>query len=265
MKNIIIILLLSLSFFIGCENEELLNPELIYKQKVVVRCQISTIGFFSGVTLTKTLPLDVKYDPNLAEIKNAQMYLRVNGVQIISLHYNESGLYKPLYEVTAHEGDYYELFGEWEAHNFYAITKIPIKPVINSVNYNSGGFFAEANINTFKDEVYSALWAIDRGSETAKDFYNISAPQNDLQNNSIVVRSTSYPVKYQSSFYNGHRYVRIYSFDRSFYNYFKTKDQNEDIGNPYVQGSGNTDWNVKGNDVIGMFIGINYSDYVFVN
>lgn len=266
MKNFVIILLLSLSFFIGCENEELLNPELIYKQKVVVRCQISTEGFFPGVSLTKTLPLGVKYDSSLAEINNATLYLRINGFQIVPLHYMGNSLYKPIYELKAMEEEYYELFGEWESYKFYAITKIPLKPVINSTHFNQAEFYAEANVNTFKDEVYSALWAVDIGNfETAKDFYNVAVPQNDLQNNSIVVRSGSYPANYQAPIYNGRRYVRIYSFDHSFYNYFKSKDQTEDISNPYVQGSGNTIWNVKGNDVIGMFIGINKSDYISVN
>ncbi|MBK7632769.1 MAG: DUF4249 family protein [Ignavibacteriales bacterium] len=266
MKNFVIILLLSLSFFFGCENEELLNPELIYKQKVVVRCQISTEGFFPGVSLTKTLPLGVKYDSSLAEINNATLYLRINGFQIVPLHYAGNGLYKPLYELKALEEEYYELFGEWETYRFYAITKIPAKPIINSVNYNTGGFFAETDISTFKDEVYSALWAVDVGTyEVAKDFYNISDPQNNSQNNSIRIRTAVYPINFQTPIYNGRRYLRVYSFDHSFSDYFKTKDQNEDINNPYVQGSGNTIWNVKGKDVIGMFIGINKSDYIPVN
>ena len=266
MKNFKIILLLFLLVLIGCENEELLNPELIYKQKVVVQCQISTDGFFPGVMLTKTLPLEVRFDINLAEINNATMYLRINGFKIIPLHYTENGLYKPLYELKAIEAEYYELFGEWEGYTFYAITKIPAKPVINSVHFNLGEYYAEANVNTFKDEVYSAIWAVDIGTyDTPRDFYNVAIPQNNLQNNYVVVRSATYPINYQTPFYNGRRYIRVYSFDHSFNDYFKTKDQNEDINNPYVQGSGNTIWNVKGNDVIGLFIGINKSDYISVN
>lgn len=250
----------------GCENEELLNPELAFNQKVVISCQISTVGFFSGVSLTKTLPLGVKFDINLAEIKNATLYLRINGFKIIPLHYSANGIYKPKYELKANEEEYYELFGEWETYRFYAITKIPVKPVINSVNYNTSEFYAEVNVNTFKDEVYSALWAVDIGAfDTPSDFYNVAVPPKDLQNNSVIVRSASYPISYQAPVYNGRRYVRVFSFDRSFNDYFKTKDQNEDINNPYVQGSGNTIWNVKGENVIGMFIGINKSDYIPVN
>jgi hypothetical protein len=266
MKQYFTILLISLLFFTGCENEELLNPELMFKQKVVIRCQISTEGFFPGVSVTKSLPLVVNYDSNLAEINNATLYLRINGFKIVPLHYFGNGIYKPLYELKAIEEEYYELFGEWETYNFYAITKIPAKPVVNSTHYNQSEYFSEANINTYPDEVYSAFWAVDIGTfETAKDFFDVAIPQNNSQNNTIVVRSASYPTNYQTAYYNGKRYIRIYSFDKSFNDYFKTKDQTEDINNPYVQGSGNTIWNVKGKDVIGMFLGISKSDYIPVN
>jgi len=266
MKYFNIILLPFLSFFIGCENEELLNPELSYQQKLVVQCQISADIYFPGVIVTKTLPLDVEFDIKLAEITNATLYLRKNGFQIIPLHYIENGLYKPLYDFRPHQEDYYELYGEWNEYNFYAVTKIPVKPVVNNVNFNSSGFYPEADVNIFKDEVYAALWAVDLGVyKTADDFYSVSVPQDNTINNPINVRSAAYPIEYQSSNYNGRRYIQIYSFDRSFDDYFKTKVQNEEINNPYVQGSGNTVWNVKGEKVIGMFIGVTKGDILKVN
>jgi hypothetical protein len=266
MKHLKIILFLCLIFFIGCENEELLNPELIYKEQVVVHCQISPENNFPGVSLTRTLPLDVTFDINLAEIKDATLYLRIDGYQIIPLHYTEDGMYKPLYEFSANENAYFELFGQWNEYSFYAKTKIPIEPIVNSVNINLNEYYSEADITVFRDEVYAALWAVDIGTfETATDFYNVSKPEENSLNNSIGVRSASYPIEYQSSTYNGRRYIRVYSFDSSFDDYFKTKIQNEEINNPYVQGSGNTIWNIEGEDVIGMFIGINKSDYILVN
>ena len=255
-----------LSFFIGCENEELLNPELIYKEQVVVHCQISPENNFPGVSLTRTLPLDVTFDINLAEIKDATLYLRIDGYQVIPLHYTEDGMYKPLYEFRANENTYFELFGQWNEYSFYAKTKIPIEPIVNSVNINLNEYYSEADVTIFRDEVYAALWAVDQGTyKTANDFYNISVPTSNSTNNSISVRSAAYPVEYQSSAYNGRRYMQIYSFDRSFDAYFKTKTQNEEINNPYVQGSGSTVWNVKGDNVIGMFLGLNKSDFIPVN
>lgn len=262
-KQIIYFLFL---LFFGCENEDLLNPELIYKEKVVVHCQISPENYFPGVSLTRTLPVDVVFDINLAEIKDATMYLRVNGFKVIPLHYTENGMYKPLYDFTPNENEYYEVFGQWNEYSFYAETKIPVTPVVNSVNMNLSEYYSEANVTIFENEVYAALWAVDMGTfETATDFYNVSTPEENSVNNLISVRSASYPIEYQSSTYNGRRYIRVYSFDNSFDDYFKTKTQNEEINNPYVQGSGNTVWNIQGNEVIGMFIGINKSDYILVN
>lgn len=252
--------------FFGCENEELLNPELIYKQQVVVHCQISTGSYFPGVILTRTLPLDVSFDIKIAEIKDATMYLRIDGYKVIPLHYTEDGMYEPLYEFRAIENEYFELFGQWGEYSFYAITKIPIKPVVNSVDINLSGYYSEADVTTFKGEVYSALWAIDQGTfVNAPDFYSVSVPETSSVNNTVRVRTASYPIEYQSSAYNGRRYIKVYSFDGSFDDYFETKVQNEEINNPYVQGSGNTIWNIQGEDVIGMFIGMNKSDYLLVN
>jgi len=266
MKYLIQILFISIFLLFGCENEELLNPELIYKEQVVVHCQITPESYFPGVSLTRTLPLDVVFDINLAEVKDATMYLRVDGLKVIPLHYSENGMYKPLYEFTVYENEYYELFGQWNDYSFYAKTKIPVEPVVNSVNINFSEYYSEANVTVFQDEVYSALWAVEQGAfETAPDFYNISAPEENSVNSSIQVRSASYPIEYQSSNFNGRRYIKVYSFDRTFEDYFYTKIQNEEINNPYVQGSGNTIWNIQGDDVIGMFMGINESDYLPVN
>ncbi len=263
LKQILFCLFFVLS---GCENEELLNPELIYKEQVVVHCQILPENSFPGVSLTRTLPLDVIFDIDLAEIKDAEMYLRVDGFNVIPLHYTENGMYMPLYDFTPNENEYYELFGQWNGYSFYAKTKVPVEPTVNSVNINLGDYYSEANVSTFPDEVYAALWAVDKGTfETAPDFYNVSVPEEYSVNSSIVVRTASYPAEYQSSDYNGRRYIRVYSFDSSFDDYFNTKIHNKEINNPYVQGSGNTIWNIEGNDVIGMFIGMNESYYLPVN
>ncbi len=266
MKHFKVILFLCLLFFIGCENEELINPEFDYQQKLVIQCQFSVDRNFPGVIVTRTLPLDVEFNINLAEITNATLYLRINGYQIIPLHYFENGVYKPLYDFRPIEGDYYELYGEWNEYSFYALSKVPVKPVVRNVNFNSSGFYSEVDVITSKDEVYAALWAVDQGTyQTANDFYNVSVPSSYTNNNTVSVRSAEYPVEYQSSIYDGRRYISVYSFDRSFDAYFKTKTQNEEINNPYVQGSGSTVWNVKGENVIGMFISYNKSDFIFVN
>jgi len=246
-----------LLIFTSCENEELLNVDSEYKELLVVQSEISPEFYFPGVRLTKTLPLGVSYDINLSEIYDATMYLRIDSVQIVPLHYTVNGLYKPLYDLYVNPGQYYELFGERGNQTFYAKTKIPYRPSLKNVLFNASGYYAEAVVYSNKDECYAALWAVDRGIfKISDDFFNISVAENVMVGSTSSVRASSYPVEYQTNDYDGKRYIQVYSFDASFEKYFITKSGNQVINNPYVQGTGSTDWNVQGTNVIGMFIGV---------
>jgi hypothetical protein len=266
MKYYLIISILFLLIFTGCENEEIISPDISYDELLVVQSELNADLFFPGVRVTKTLPLGTTFNIKSAEIKNAILYLRVNGIKIIPLHYTTDGLYKPLYEFRVREGEIYELFGERDSQTFYAKTIIPFKPEVFSTSFNSGSQFAEANIKSLNGEVYAALWVVDVGSfKMADNFYNISVPENISVVSTINVRSAPYPAEYQNIYYNGRRYIQVFSFDSAFNNYFKTKIQSETINNPYVQGSGTTVWNLQGSKVIGMFIGVTKGDIVKVN
>ena len=49
--------------------------------------------------------------------------------------------------------------------------------------------------------------------------------------------------------------VEIYAWDKSYKKYFETKDNNKPIDDIFSQSGGSINWNVTGNNVIGMFIG----------
>lgn len=266
MKKINYINLLLFIFLLGCENEELVNPKILYDELLVVQCEINPNQIFPGVKLTKTLPVGNSFTIEKAEIKDATIYLKIDSVQIIPLHYTSEGMYKPLYDFTVKERQVYELFGESRAISFYAKSIIPNKPVVNSTSYNYVEHYAIANTKITKDEVYAALWAIGSGGiQTSDEFYNIT---NTLNNPAIInaeVRSASYPENYLTPTYNGLRYVQVCAFDISFEKYFKTFKQGGTINNPYVQGSGATSWNVIGDKVIGLFIGVARGDFIWVN
>lgn len=260
-KLISVILLI----FAGCESEEIVTPDMGYEELLVVQCEIKGNQEFPGVRLTKTLPIGVDFTIEQAEIKDATMYIKINGAQVIPLLYTSEGMYKSLYSFTVNLGDAYELFAERGDQTIYAKTIIPLVPVINSVSYNSNNKCVEASVKTIGDEVYGALWVVSSGRFiTADNFYNISSPTNS-ENQIITVRSTTLPDNYQASSYNGRRYIQVLSFDSSFTDYFNTSEVSGSVNNPYVQGSGNTIWNVKGKNVIGMFIGLASSKYLFVN
>jgi len=263
LKKISILLFL---LFTACENEELLDVDSAYKELLVVQSEIIPDFYFPGVRLTITLPLGVPYDINLSEINDATLYLRIDGIKIIPLHYTSDGLYKPLYDLLVNSGEYYELFGERGDQTFYARTKIPYQPNLKNVFFDIGGYYSGAVIYPLKDESYAALWKVNVGTFISPtDFFNVSGLENIIVGSTLSVRTAVYPPEYQTNAYNGKRYIQIYSFDASFEKYFSTKSGNQVINNPYVQGTGSTDWNVEGRDVIGMFIGYTKGDVLIVN
>jgi len=263
LKKISILFLL---IFTSCENEELLNIDSAYKELLVVQSEIIPDLNFPGVRLTRTLPLGVSYDINLSEIKDATLYLRIDNIRIVPLHYTSEGLYKPLYDFLVSSGEYYELFGERGSQTFYSRTKIPYQPNLKNVFFDIGGYYAGAVIYPFKDECYSALWKVNAGTFISPpDFFNVSVSENVVVGSTVSIRAAAYPTTYQTDAYDGKRYIQVYSFDASFEKYFTTKSGNQVINNPYVQGTGSTDWNVEGRDVIGMFIGYTKGEVLFVN
>lgn len=252
--------------FTSCENEELLSVDSAYKELLVVQSEIIPGSIFPGVRLTKTLPLGIPYDINLSEIKDATIYIRIDSIKIIPLHYTAEGLYKPLYDLPVSSGEYYELFGERGDQTFYAKTKIPYQPNLENVFFDISGFYAGAVVNSYSNECYAALWKVDAGTLiSADDFFQVSTSNGQVLGGTVSVRTASYPLEYQTNIYNGKRYIQVFSFDESFEKYFTTKSGNQVINNPYVQGTGSTDWNVEGRDVVGMFIGYARSDIHFVN
>ena len=264
-KNIKILLLLIL-FITGCEKEELLTQEIQYSEKVVIQSEIISNSYFEGVRITKTLPIGFPFTIEQAEIRNASVYLRINFVKIIPLHYQSNGIYKPLYDLFVSEGEHYELFGEVDNKHFYAVTKIPYSPQIESTSFNFNGFFANALVQANDEECYAALWTVDDGLfKTADDFFEVIIPAETGVSNLVQVRSGQYPIEYQSNAYNGKRYIKVFAFDKSFSKYFYTKSGSQTINNPYVQGVGETDWNVDGENVIGMFIGLSKGTLTLVN
>lgn len=266
MKHLLFLSVISLFIFTSCENEEVISPEVSYEELIVIQSELNADLIFPGVRVTKTIPLGVSFNIKNSEIKNATLYLRVNGIKIIPLHYTSDGLYKSLYEFKVQQGELYELFGESRTQTFYAKTIIPYKPEVNSTSYNYGGNFAEANVKSLNGEVYAALWIVDTGViKSAVDFYSVSVPGNISEISTINVISSAYPTEYQTQEYNGRRYIQVYAFDSSFDSYFKTKTQSQTINNPFVQESGTTVWNIQGAKVIGMFIGVTKGDILKVN
>lgn len=240
--------------FAGCENEELLAPQIEYEEYIVVQAEIQANKYFPPVRFTKTLPLGVPYKIEDAELKNVTAYLKRNGIQIIPLIYTSEGYYKPLYDLFVVEGETYELFAMKDRTYIYGKTIIPYQPKITSVSYNSSDKSLDAVVKSIEGEVYAALWIVTTTpSVKANDYYSVVEANSGSD---VLVSTTKIPEQYRSGNYTGLRYIQVNSFDKSFKEYFNTRTAGSQVNDPFVQGGGNTVWNVQGDKVIGMFIGV---------
>jgi hypothetical protein len=261
-----IILLISLLIFTGCENEHVVEVEIAFTEYTVVQAELRENEFFPGVRFTKTLPLGIPYSIEIAEIKDITAYIRINGVQIIPLFYNFEGLYNSIHEFRVSPGSTYELFAKRGDTFIYSKTHIPLRPTVDQTRFNLNNNAIEANVFSFENEVYAAIWKISTSIEIrADDFYSVSVPESIFQNSTVLVRTASIPEEYLSSAYNGNRYIQVYSFDKSFKAYFNSRTSGGSIDDPFIQGGGSLEWNVQGNNVIGLFIGVGVGTPIFIN
>ncbi|MFA6977836.1 MAG: hypothetical protein WC209_00830 [Ignavibacteriaceae bacterium] len=240
---------------ISCEKTEIVESEINTQTYIVVNSELNPYKLFAGVTFTKTLPVGVPYDIKAAELKDVKAYIKINGVQVIPLHFTYDGIYKPKYdELIIEKGSTYELFAEWGETVIYSSTKVPSPPEIISVSYDAGGNYLQANIKTHPDEVYGAIWVIGSGSAKDATFPNLSIPEASALNTNVI--TSPVPVQYRGSEYNGKRNIQVYAFDMQYTAYFNSAKVNVPVGNAFTQNGGTINWNVFGNNVIGMFIGV---------
>lgn len=257
-KTQILILILSI-IFISCENVYDVEVNINHEEFIVVQSTLVLNDVFPGVTITKTLPINETYNIKKAEVKDAIVYLKLDGVQVIPLHYKTDGVYLPKNEIRVKSKTTYELFALVDQKQIYSSTIIPEKPEVISVSMHNDEYLT-AEIMARPDECYGAEWLVGSSSNSiidkAEDFYSVTAASS--QEFSIIVRTQNIPAKYRDSFYNDKKFIRVYTFDKAYLAYFKSKGNNNFIENAFTQNGGEVAWNVYGDHVIGLFIGINY-------
>ena len=269
MKKLFFLILLLISLFIAsCDELDVINPDTVYKEYIVVRAELKALSNFEGVTFTKTLPINEPYDTNKAFLRNVTAYLKIDGIRIIPLHYYRAGVYKPFGNVFIVPSGTYELFAMVDSISIYGITKIPKQPEVISSSYSNNHIDAEVKSNP--SEVYGAVWAIVNPSNNSlidigSDFLSIVNSSYDISLPTTSVSTTDMPNKYASGSYNNYRCVKVYAFDTPYLKYFNTKNNNQPISNAFVQGGDRIAWNIQGNNVIGLFIGVAEGGYVKTN
>ena len=241
----------------SCENEHVVEVDAANDEFTVVQSELRMNELFPGVRFTRTLPLGVPYDIKQAELKNITAYIRIDSVKVIPLHYTADGIYNPLYDFYVETGSFYELFAQRDETFIYAKTVIPKSPTVLSTHYSLGEHYLEATVTPYRGEVYAAIWAI---SSTpfikADDYFSVSVPTEFNPESTVEVRTSTLPTEFQSPAYNNRRFIQVVSFDESFKDYFQSRTAGQSIDDPFIQGGGTVQWNVQGDKVIGMFIGV---------
>ena len=262
------ILFLSVLIFYNCEKIDIVEIELEHIPKYVVQAELIGNQNFEGVTITKTLSINETFDIKKAEIRNAVTYLKINGIQVVTLKYSENGLYKPLDDLWIVEGNTYELFARIDDELIYSLTQVPFKPEVTNINVTDEEYL-EANISAKESEVYGSVWAINTSANPNNaimdsDFHSIvSASEDNI--NTALCRTSILPEIYQTQYYKDYLFIQVYSFDPAYRDYFNTKLSNQPIQDSFAQGGGIINWNVHGNNTIGLFIGLTKSEMIKVN
>ena len=127
-KLYFLILLFILIFITSCDELDVINPDTVYKEYIVVRAELNALSNFEGIAFTKTLPLNEPYDTNKAFLRNVTAYLKIDGIRIIPLHYFQGGIYKPYGNVFIVPGGTYELFAMVESNLFMGLQRFPENP-----------------------------------------------------------------------------------------------------------------------------------------
>jgi len=263
-----IFFIVSSLLYLSCEDSEVVDANIGYKEYVVVRAELFADSILTGVTFSKTLPLNDTYDIKKAELKEVFAYLRVDGVQVIPLHYTNNAVYKPLYDIQIRNGSQYELFAKVNGKSIYASTFVPEAPRINNSVFNSSEY-VDVYIASRPNECYGSVFFIgfsqNKYTFGSSDFHSIVESPLSEFNDVVLSRTQEIPEQFRTVLYRSVTYIQVYSFDKAYSNYFKTRGNNEPVTNSFIQGGEPIAWNVRGEKVIGLFIGRNKSTVVQVS
>ena len=258
LKNILVLIYL-ISLF-GCEDTSVLEINVEESDYITIHAELIGGEEFKGVTITKPLPFDRDYDIEEAKLTDIIAYIQIDGAQVIPLHHTVEGIYRPLYELIIDPGSTYELFARVGPRKIYSITKVPDVPVVNKAVIQNDHSFT-ATVLSEPNVVYGATWVIliDTMAVVADNFKEIN---EDNENTLLTVNTQAIPQNLLPYVLSNTRFVKVYAFDRPYIDYFNTRENNQPLDDYFTQGGGPVAWNVYGENVIGMFIGVTASPLI---
>ncbi len=264
MKLIKTIIIASICVYLAsCDVTESTDIDIEFEQSIVIESELIKDSLFAGVSIAKTIPLGESYNIQNSEVKDAIAILKINEGQVIPLHYNDNGIYMPLPEhfLFIKGGSTYELLVEIDDKSYYAKTSVPNDPVIRNVTYESENYLS-AQIRAKFNEAYAATWVVkaSRNPVESQDFHSVVSSEDVSPE--VVIRTQTIDEQYLSSSFKEQTFLRVYTFDKQFEDFFKTFGNSKSITDAFSQSNGKVNWNIVGENVIGLFIGYSKSSLI---
>jgi hypothetical protein len=244
---------------LACE-QEIVENDLSFQEKLVVR-SILTAGNLIEVYFGRTLPLNIPFDPEKANLSDVFAYVKNNNT-IDTLIHTGSGIYRTS-SMIARNGEEFEMFAEWNNKTAFAVTQVPFSTTFQNgrlVEENVNGettFYIQGLLDPRPGAVYGATWSIINSVENYRledSVISVLLRESDknLQNR-LTIKSRDINPELVQQWRNSF-FIRVHAFDEEFYNFFITQDANNATNNVFSQSGINLRWNIEG-DAIGMFIG----------
>lgn len=253
-KTLLIILLLLL----GCEEEQTVEIELPIEDYYVVSSEVEAGSEFVDVKISKTVPISSDIGSANTIIDSAVVYILLNNVRVLPLQFNaETESYRNKEDLNIDAGSFLELFINIGGTEIYSFTSIPEEAITASPRLN-GNNQIEISINSKKETVYGAIWWAKEADEPLKKA--VTFPElfkSELEEVLTVNTGIVNPDILRSPTLDS-LYIQVISFDAQYLDYYNTKENNKPIEDVFSDGGGSVRWNVKGKNVIGMFVGTNY-------
>lgn len=244
-------------FFNGCE-QPLQEEEFPYEIKLVIRGILEPGKIIDNIYIGRTLPINAEFDESFANLDDAVGAIISDGI-FYPLRHTENGIYTTD-SLIAEKGKTYYLVAQWEDKSISATTNIPMPGKVlgygvKNLEENGERVNAmEATIAPRGDESYTITWVFVYSdglvSNEAQNFVDVN---RSLTGEQIKVHSDAIPASILNNT-SGKIGIRLYVYDRAFYDYFKAEGSSQISESIFGQPLSNVKWNIEG-EGIGLFMG----------
>jgi hypothetical protein len=242
-----------------------------YEEKIVIRAVLEAGKPVQEIFITRTLSLTELYTPEKAAIADVKAEITIEGasyplsyvgpvvrgnVKTGFAEYTAVGL-------TAKIGGVYRLSGNWNGHEFWAQTSIP-----DSTNISNSYMALDSSEHSLRlYRVFTTVKSKTNFAYTAnyehKNLFLLSTSFGSsllkASADGEIVLTSSFATNSPSTFRDS-LYVKVFTFDEAFYDYYRTRNGGRagNVGFLFSGGPSPVNWNAEG-DAIGLFIGMSTS------